>query len=177
LVGAAGGALGDLLLAQPGKSAVTIPLALLVTVGSVLSGALSFFVLGAMGRVVLPELVGEEKLLRPGRGSGAMIAQLADTLLEAICGGIWGAMCGLFIGVLAAVADAALGLPRGGMAEGILAGAVGGALLGIVFAGLLWTFAPSRGGALALRWAALGPLPLDAYLFSLEKARRRFLGK
>jgi hypothetical protein len=178
VVGAVGGAIGDMLFARtvPATTAVATPV--LVGAGSVVSGAVSFGLLGAFGQVVVSEIVGEEWESAYGRGVPALFARFGERIMEILCGATWGAICGLLIGALAWAADAALGLPRVGALDRVLAGAVGGVLLGLVFSVLVIGAVGRREpGAAARRWAALGPLPMVAYFFSVPMARQHYLRK
>ena len=168
VVGAVGGEVGVQWLG----TAAAVPVA--TAVGSILSSAASFALLGALGCVVLPEVVGEEKTRRQGRGTTVVLAQFLDSLAEAGCGGIWGALCVLAIGLLAGVADGVLELQSHGPSA---LGAVGGMLLGVVFGAIVLRGASRQPGRLAHWWAELGPLPVTAYLFSRRAAQRRYLRK
>ncbi|MBL8792558.1 MAG: hypothetical protein JNM56_01505 [Planctomycetia bacterium] len=167
LVGAAGGAIGDWLFATSGSSAWPV----VVGVGSALTAALSFAVLGALGCVVLPEVVGEEWESRHGTGFAGWFSRVQEPLCDALLGGVWGALCGLFIGVLSWPGGRLLGT-----VDPILAGASGGVLLGAVFAVVL-AMRGKRDGLNARHWACLGPLPVHVYWFSLRHAHRLYLHK
>lgn len=177
LVGTAGGALGDLLLSaevkQNGGGAWPVAVAL----GSALSGALSFAVLGALGIVVLPEVVGEEWESRHGSGLAGFFSRVQEPVVDGLFGGFWGGLCGLFIGGLTWGADITIGLPRFGMHDRVLAGATGGVLLGCIFGLLILALSGSQPGTRAQRWSLLGPLPLVAYGCSLAAVRKRYLRK
>lgn len=176
LVGAVGGALGDLLLTPAAKASGGGAWPVVVGLGSVLSGALSFAVLGALGYVVLPEVVGEEWESRHGQGFAGVLDRVWEPLCDALCGGVWGALCGLCIGALSWVADASVGLPPFGSLDRVIAGASGGVLLGSLF-GVLLAVAGKQDSARARCWAQLGPLPVPAYFFFLQAARTRYLRK
>jgi hypothetical protein len=173
LVGAAGGAIGDLILAKTAATRGAGALPLLVALGSAASGAVSFALLAAMGHVVVGEIVGEDKPCgRGGYGVWAIVGPIFDVGGEVMCGAIWGTICGLLIGVLSWVADAALG-----PFATVTAGAMGGALLGAIFCVLIAVVGMKRPSPKALEWAALGPLPVHAYLLSFRSARWRYLKK
>jgi hypothetical protein len=176
LVGAAGGALGDWLLmnSPQGNGGGAWPV--VVGVGSALSGALSFAVLGALGYIVLPEVVGEEWETQHGPGFAGFLSRVREPLGDALCGAAWGALCGLFIGALSWPPGTLLSLPRFGEFDRVLAGASGGVLLGASFA-LVLAVAGKKDDAKASRWTELGPLPFQAYFFFLQAARARYLRK
>jgi len=174
MLGAAGGALGDLLLMTSTQGSGGSAWPVVVGVGSALSGALSFAVLGALGCIVLPEVVGEEWETQHGQGFAGFLSRVREPLGDALCGAVWGALCGLFIGALSWPAGTLLGLPQFGAFDRVIAGASGGMLLGASFA-LVVAVAGKKDGAQARRWARLGPLPAHAYFFFLQAARKRYL--
>lgn len=172
LVGAAGGALGELLASSASDGAWPV----VVGLGSALGGALSFAVLGLWGCIVLPELVGEEWVTPHGQGFAGFLSRVREPLGDALCGGVWGALCGLFIGALSWPAGVLLSLPRFGDLDAVIAGAGGGMLLGGIFAVVL-ALVGKKDGVEARLWAQLGPLPAPVYFFRLQDARQRYLGK
>jgi hypothetical protein len=173
IVGAIGGAIGVALRSTTANGSSDEALPLLVALGSSVSGSISFAALAALGCVVLPEIVGEDKLRRPGRGVGAFMGQVAEQIAETACGAIWGAVCGLLIGVFAWAP--AIGLAGFGSSSAVIAGAIGGALLAVVFSLVILSVGPKAASAAAFRWAHLGPLPLLGYLLPFRMAHGRYL--
>jgi hypothetical protein len=178
LVGAAGGAIGSLLLSSPANGKAGSALPVVVGIGSALSGALSFALLGALGFVVLAEVVGEEKPRRYGGGVSAILVQMTEIWAETACGAIWGAICGLFIGLIVWLLDVTLGLPHVGALDNILAGVLGGLLLATIFGACILTAPRTKKASwMAQHWADLGPLPITTYFASCRAARFHYLHK
>jgi hypothetical protein len=172
IVGGVGGAIGVALRSTTANGSSDETLPLLVALGSSISGSISFAALAALGCVVLPEIVGEDKLRRQGRGVGAFVGHVAEQIAETACGAIWGAVCGLLIGVFAWAP--AIGLAGFGSSS-VIAGAIGGALLAVVFSLVILSVGPKAASAAAFRWAHLGPLPLLGYLLPFRMAHGRYL--
>jgi hypothetical protein len=172
-VGALGGVIAEMIRASSARE-TSAALPLLVAIGSSISGSISFAALAALGHVVFPELVGEDKKPRSGHGVGALVGHIAEQFAETACGAIWGAVCGLLIGVLAWVP--AVGLASLGALAAVIAGAVGGAMLALIFSIVIVSFGSKATSATALRWGFLGPLPVWVYALPLETAHGRYLG-
>jgi hypothetical protein len=169
-VGVAGGVIGDLIRGTTATGTTALPL--LVAIGSSISGSISFAALAALGQVVLPEIVGEDKKPRSGHGVGAIVGHVAEQIAEIACGAIWGGVCGLLIGVFAWAP--VLGFGHLGSAALPLAGAVGGAMLAIIFSIVI--VSSKTTSRVAFRWGFLGPLPVWAYALQFETAHARYLG-
>jgi hypothetical protein len=170
LVGAAGAFGVVSLLLRPGKASGAGSMLAALGTGGMLCGAIAFAVLGALGHVVLAELVGERSAESSRPSSRA--AAIARVLVEAVGGALWGAVWGLFIGIISGVIEVFV-LPN---AELIVAGMLGGMIVGLTAALLRMVLARSRGpGGLACEWAWLGPLPTWAYGLPFSWARRRYL--
>jgi hypothetical protein len=175
LLGAAGGGIADLVVGSSAAPGGTVMVAA-VGLGSAVACSISFALLAAAGCVVLPELVGESKESRTGRGVRAQLGRVLDTLLEAGCGAMWGGICGLLIGVLAWVANGLVQVAGAAPLARIPAGAAGGAILAGLFAMFLFTgVGRQMTAAAAFRWGELGPVPLLAYGFSWRRAPQRCL--
>jgi hypothetical protein len=171
-VGALGGVIAEMIRASSARE-TSAALPLLVAIGSSISGSISFAALAALGQVVVPELVGEDKRPRQGHGVGALVGHIAEQLAETACGAIWGAVCGLLIGVFAWAP--VLGFAHLGSAALPLAGAVGGALLAIIFSIVIVSVGSKATSATAFRWGFLGPLPVWAYAMPFQTAHARYL--
>jgi hypothetical protein len=171
-VGAAGGLTAEMIRASTARES-TAALPLLVAIGSSISGCISFAVLAALGHVVLPELVGEDKRPRSGHGVGALVGFIVEQIAETACGAIWGAVCGLLIGVLAWAP--LLGLANPNSFAVVIAGAIGGAMLAVILSIVIVSAGSKATSATAFRWGFLGPLPLWAYAMPFETAHGRYL--
>lgn len=178
LVGMVGGWLGELLLPPRAAATGARALPIVVGVGSVLCGGAVFALLGSIGCVVLPEVVGEERVSSHGSGAAAVFGQFMEAQMDATCGGVWGAVCGVFIGLLTLAVQLTIGLPQVGSVDAISAGAIGGGLLGIVFGTIVYLTDRRNGPSNNARaWANFGPLPLVAYLLSARWAGKFYLSK
>lgn len=174
-LGGAGGLLGFVLCRETIPAVGPVATGFKAAVGAGLAAAVVFAVLGACGHVVFGEIVGDYRDRRR-RKRGAWGPLLLDGVVEFIGGAVWGAVCGMACGGGAALAQWTLALNGAAFLGMAAAGAGGGAALGLLLAGAALLIRHLGGlGLGGADHAALGPLPLLAYLHSPARARRRFL--
>jgi hypothetical protein len=144
-IGALGGALGSLLLSRCVSTSGPFAAAFQAGIGSLIVAGTLFAWLGARGRVVFADLVGDWQRETPA-APPTLEDRFGALAVEFVGGAMWGIVCGILVGVLAGAVGYYLGISLGPTA----AGTMGGGFLGMSLALL----------AAGSRYAASGTTPI-----------------
>lgn len=159
-LGCLGGTIGSLVLGSSVNESGQFAAAFQAGMGSLMVSGLFFAVLGAFGRVVFADVVGDWRK-ETGSSSHSREDRFAEIAIEFVGGAMWGIVCGLLIGVTAAVVGAFLAIALGP----VTSGAVGGAGLGLILASWAAVFRSIRTKQEARR-AREAAVALSAYFVS-----------
>ncbi len=139
LVGALGGAMGEVLLTRSARGINGVTVAMAVGTGSALAAAGFFAALALRGYVVFGEMVGEVEEPATAGEASSLVARSLSAAVEACGGVLWGVVCGAAVGTVAGglylLCGEQLMVIGGAVPLGTLAGIVVGASLGAV----IWT--------------------------------------